>query len=159
MVTWSDFNEVAPGLFVGSKPPPGRPAGADVLVLAASEHQPPSAWFPEMLVVRAPLEDTPTRVMREEEIRTALRTASLVVERLRAGCKVLVTCAMGWNRSALIAALALQKLQDLSVDEIITRMRQARGIFSLSNPNFEKLLRLTEEMHQTARVKSQSDDR
>jgi protein-tyrosine phosphatase len=139
----SEANEVVPGLLVGSKPPPGHHDDVDVIVLTALEYQPRAELFPGAEVLYAPFDDAPTRPMHEDEIATALGAAARVARRLRAGRRVLVTCAMGMNRSALVAALAMQELYpSMGADEIIGRIRHARGSWALSNPNFRKLLRL-----------------
>lgn len=135
-------SEVAPGLFVGSKPPPGRYDGIDAIVLAAMEYQPPAELFPGTEIIYAPLDDAPGRAMYEDEIVTAARAADRVSQLLRAGRRVLVTCQMGLNRSALIAAIAMHDVFGMGADEIIKRLRRARGAWSMSNPNFEKLLRI-----------------
>ena len=134
-------NEVAPNLFVGSKPPPGRHACVDAIVLAAMEHQPTADQFPGAEVLYAPLDDDPSRPMREDEIAIATKAAGRVARRLRGGRRVLVTCAAGLNRSAIIAALAMHDVFGMTADEIIARLRRARGSWALSNPNFERLLR------------------
>lgn len=135
-------SEVAPGLFVGSKPDPGRHACVDVIVLAAEEHQLSADLFPGAEVLHAPLDDDPSRSMRADEIGIAARAAARVARRLRAGKKVLCTCAMGLNRSSLVAALAMQDVWGMGADEIVARIRKARGMWALSNPNFEQLLRV-----------------
>jgi protein-tyrosine phosphatase len=139
-------SEVVPDLFVGSKPSPGRHEGIDVIVLAAEEYQPPAELFPGVEVIHAPLDDDPSRPLREDEIATAAKTASRIARRLRAGSRVLVSCAMGLNRSSLIAALAMHAVYGMSADEIIARIRRARGAWALSNPNFERLLRVAIEV-------------
>lgn len=139
-------SEVIPGLFVGSKPSLGRHADVDVIVLAAIEYQPATELFPGAEVIHAPLDDDPSRSLREDEIATATRTASRVARRLRAGRRVLASCAMGLNRSSLIAALAMHEVHGMSADEIIMRLRRARGAWALSNPNFERLLRVVIEV-------------
>jgi predicted protein tyrosine phosphatase len=137
-------DEVAPGLFVGSKPAPGRHDCVDAIVLAAIEYQPPADQFPGAEVLHAPLDDDSSRQMREDEIALAVKAAGRVARRLRAGRRVLVTCAMGLNRSALIAALAMHDVFDMKADEIVTRLRRARGAWARSNPNFEKLVRVVD---------------
>lgn len=134
-------SEIAPGLFVGSKPAPGR-HDVDAIVLAAMEYQPPAELFPGTEVIYAPLDDAPGRSMYQTEIVTATKAADQVARLLRAGYRVLVTCQMGLNRSALIAAIAMHDVFGMGADEIIKRLRQARGSWSMSNPNFEKLLRV-----------------
>jgi len=137
-----DASEVIPGLFVGSKPPPGKHGGVDAIVLAAMEYQPPAHLFPGVEVIHAPLDDAPGRRMREDEIVTAAHAAKRVAKLLRQGRRVLSTCQMGLNRSSLVAALAMQEVYGMSADEIVVRLRRARGRWALSNPNFEKLLRV-----------------
>lgn len=135
-------SEIVPGLFVGSKPSPGRQAGVDTIVLAAMEYQPPAHLFPGSEVIHAPLDDAPGRRMREDEIALATKAAEHVARRLRAGRRVLSTCQLGLNRSSLVAALALHDVYGMNADAIIKRLRGARGVWALSNPNFEKLLRV-----------------
>ena len=137
-------SEVVPHLFVGSKPAPGR-HDVDTIILAAIEYQPHADCFQGSEVIHAPLEDAPTRSMHEQEILIAVNTAARVARRLRAGHRVLVTCALGLNRSALIAAIAMNDVYGMSADEVITRLHRARGPWALSNPNFERLLRLVSE--------------
>jgi protein-tyrosine phosphatase len=80
--------------------------------------------------------------MSADEIGIAARTAARVARRLRAGKRILVTCAMGLNRSGLVAALAMSDVWGMNADEIVGRLRRARGKWALSNPNFERLLRV-----------------
>lgn len=134
-------SEILPNLFVGSKPSPGRHEGIDTIILAAMEYQPPADLFPGTEVIHVPLDDAPDRPMREDEITAATKAAGRVARRLRAGRRVLATCQMGLNRSALVAALAMHEVYGMNADEIIARLRRARGAWSLSNPNFERLLR------------------
>lgn len=134
------WNVVAPGLYVGSKPAHGRHP-FDVIVLAAEEYQPHATRFPGVEVIHVPLDDAPWRDMRADEIAGALAAGKAVAQHLRAGKRVLVTCAMGLNRSSLVAAIAMHEVYGMSADEIVSRIRRARGEWALSNPNFERLLR------------------
>lgn len=144
-------SEIVPGLFVGSKPSPGHHADIDVIVLAAKEYQPPADLFPGAEVIYAPLDDDPSRLMFPDEIAIATETGSRVARRLRAGHRVLVTCAMGLNRSALVAALAMHEIYGMEPDEIIARLRRARGSWALSNPNFDRLLRVVVDVRRQQR--------
>ena len=135
-------SEVAPGLFVGSKPVFGRHEGIDVIVLMALEHQPPAHLFPGVEVIHAPIDDDPSRPMRADEINQVINTGERVARRIRAGRRVLVTCALGLNRSAVVAALALHFVFGMGADEAVARLRRARGAWALSNPNFEQLVRV-----------------
>jgi len=139
-MTTGESSEVAPGLYISSKPSHGRYA-VDVIVLAADEYQPHATRFPGSQVIHAPFDDAPWRNMRADEIVNAVRAGETVAAHLRAGRRVLVTCALGLNRSSLIAGIAMHKVYGIGADEIIARIRRARGEWALSNPNFEKLLR------------------
>lgn len=134
-------SEILPNLFVDSKPAPGRHEGIDTIVLAAMEYQHSGDLFPDAKVIHVPLDDAPTRPMREDEIADATKAASHVARRLRERRQVLITCQMGLNRSALIAALAMHEIYGMRADDIVMRLRRARGAWALSNPNFERLLR------------------
>ena len=144
-------SEVVPGLFIGPKPPIGQHACVDAIVLCAEEYQPRAESFPGVEVIHAPLDDAPGRLMRSSEISTATHAAGRVARRLRANRKVLVTCAMGLNRSSLVAALAMNDVWGMGAEEIIARIRQARGEWALSNPNFEKLLRVVIDVRRGGR--------
>lgn len=135
-----DVDELVPGLYIGSAPAHGQHP-VDVIVLAAEEYQPHASRFPGVELIRVPLDDAPSRQMRPDEIAGAVRTGEAVARHLRARRRVLVTCALGLNRSALIAAIAMHDVHGMEADEIIARIRRARGRWALSNPNFEKLLR------------------
>lgn len=100
-----DAHRLAPRLYQGSAPPAGpelRARGFDMLVLAAEEIQPPEQMFPGVRVIRAPSDDS-SHIPEA----TAHPAAQEVARALRAGKRVLVTCAMGLNRSGIISALAL----------------------------------------------------
>jgi protein-tyrosine phosphatase len=138
-----EMSKVARRLYVGSKPIPGPHEGIHVIVLAAKEHQPSAAWFPGSEVIHAPFDDDPRRPLHEEEIVTVFKAARRVVGHLQAGRRVLCTCAMGLNRSALVAALAMHEVFGTSADGIIYDIRRARSEHALTNPHFERLLRAT----------------
>lgn len=142
MTLRAEADEVAPRLFVGSKPVPGQYEDFDTIVLNAIEYQPPAHLFPGTEILHSPIDDAPNRSMNAEEIKAATKTAERVARRLRAGRRVLSTCAMGLNRSSLVAAIAMHDVYGMDADEIIRRLRAARGSWALSNPQFEKLLRV-----------------
>jgi len=110
----------------------------DTIVLCAREHQPVFKRYKKS-VIRAPFADTPYPTATERRI--AIRAAREVAKRLRKGQRVLVTCQMGWNRSALVAGLALKMATKMHTEEIIRRIREARGEDALSNPAFVRFLR------------------
>ena len=132
-------SEIVPGLWQGGYPK--RPAslsrqGIDMLVLAAREIQPPWETFPPGLeVVYAPMHDNFWDGPSEDEAQIALSAASDVSRALDEGKTVLVTCAMGINRSGLINALVLMDREGLTGLEAVRRVRAARP-GALNNTSF-----------------------
>lgn len=101
--------EPANNLSIGGYPTPlaGRNA-FDAVVLCSPRHQPPDEDFPDCTLIRCPFEDeedglTPEVLARIDAV------AEEVAAMLGQGKKVAVTCAMGRNRSALVAARVLMK--------------------------------------------------
>lgn len=128
-----DASQIAPRLYQGSAPPPGvelRARGFDLLVLAAEEIQPPAWTFPGVRVIHAPSDDS--SIIPEQSAHAA---ALEVAHALKAGKRVLVTCAMGLNRSGIITALALWYYTGRSGRECVTLV-QARRKQALCNRDF-----------------------
>ena len=135
-----DADRIAHNLYLGGAP---RTCGKfDAVVLAAYELQ----NIPlECLVLHAPLDDA---VPTQKEVKTALQAAKAVRLLRRQGKKVLVTCAQGINRSALIVALSLM-MDGASASEAIHKIRsRRRGTMMppLSNRAFVKTLKRYEKM-------------
>ncbi len=131
-----DASNIVQRLWVGSKPKPEADLPkVDVLVLCAREIQPEMANF-HGRVLRCPLNDA---ALSDGELRLTLHTATSVANALVTKQRVLVTCAMGLNRSALVAALALGRVSRLSADQIIALMRKRRS-GSLFNQHFVAIL-------------------
>jgi len=125
-------------LWVGGKPPFDRDLpGLDVLALCARELQPDHVAF-HGYVIRCPLPDAELSSL---EVRYALQAAKLIADSLAVRRRVLVTCAQGINRSALVASLALARVTRLSADDLIRVMRSRRHPSALFNPHFQGLLR------------------
>jgi protein-tyrosine phosphatase len=133
-----DANKVAPKLYVGSAPDPGRYEAFQVIVLCAKEYQPPAEAFPSSRVIHAPFDDT--MAPSDDELEIAIGAALQVVRELRAGNRVLVTCRAGQNRSAFVAGLAMKRRWKLPPDKIITAIRAARHS-ALNNYTFEILIK------------------
>lgn len=135
-----DATLVAPNLFIGSRPPPGRYRWLGVIALCAKEYQLPSYAFPHVTVLYAPLDDDPRRPMTDAEISTAVSTGGTVARYLHAGHRVLTTCHMGLNRSALVAGIAMRHAFGMNADDVVEQIRGQRGDSALGNPNFVQLL-------------------
>jgi protein-tyrosine phosphatase len=133
-----DVNKVAPKLYVGSAPDPGQYPAFQTIVLCAKEYQPPASAFPGSNVIHAPFDDTMTP--SDAELETAIGAALQVVQALRAGHRVLVTCRAGQNRSAFVAGLAMKRHWRLPADKIIAAIKAARHS-ALNNYTFEILIK------------------
>jgi len=95
-------------------------------------------------VIHAPLDDA---VPTKKELETALDAAWKVYNARKAGKRVLVTCAQGINRSALIVALVLM-IHGMPAERAITRIRALRkGVIlqPLCNQAFVKVLHQIEK--------------
>lgn len=133
------YDQVAPLLFMGAAPDPVKAyTDFDALVLC-TEAQP--TRFPNFhgTIIRAPFSDT--SYVTADLRRIAIRAAREVAKRLRKGQTVLVTCTQGWNRAGLVVGIALKMASRLSSDEIIERIRAARGRDALSNQSFERIVK------------------
>lgn len=126
-------------LWVGAAPPPGYySARFDAIYLVANEYQPPAEAFPGVLVRRFPFDDVATPSSRD--LKTAWAAATRVTEDISAGRRVLVTCSMGRNRSALVAAIALHMMTGITGAQAASIVRARRtdklGVRALANPEF-----------------------
>ncbi len=137
-------SEVDRNLFVGAQPDVDtsvEDAGFKLLVLCAKEFQPRSAQMGfrgGCRVLHAPIDDarlTPLEVMTVKE------AANDVARSVAAGQKTLVTCHMGLNRSALVAALAMLRLRpNLTAAQAVRVIRARRHKEALHNHHFVNLI-------------------
>ena len=133
-----DAHRIIRRLYQGSLPPAGpwlRHAGFDVLVLAARELQPSASRFPGLVVYHVPLEDDPGPLTSQER-RVIRRVSRLLAAHHRAGKRVLITCAAGWNRSGIITAATLRRITGAPHDAIVDRIRRKRSPRALGNRDF-----------------------
>ncbi len=132
------------GLWVGAAPPPGDYSKDwDVIVFTAEEYQPAARLFPKVRVLHYPYDDESPPSQKDMD--TAWTAAEEVAGHLRARSRVLVTCRMGRNRSALVAALALYIVSPASGADVCKLVREKRvdqtGTNALENRSFRELLR------------------
>lgn len=132
------------GLYVGSAPPPGTYSDRfDVIVLTAEEYQPMRSMFPDVRVRRFPFDDAQRPALHD--LAMAWTAAQSVAGDLIRQRRVLVTCAMGRNRSALVAALAVHLVTGDSGADALRLVREKRvddvGVRALSNQSFQRFLR------------------
>ena len=128
-------------LYQGGLPPGGSvlsEKGVDVIVLAAAQFQDASA-YQGVQVILAPGDDD-HRLHRLALFIDAWKDAARqVVDHIRAGKRVLVTCIAGQNRSGLITALAVRELTGWSGKQIVQHI-QANRPMALNNPTFVKYI-------------------
>jgi len=124
-------------LYQGGMPPPGdglKQAGVDVLVLCAKQWQDDTA-YPGLVVIKAPGDDDarPHRMMQFIDVwRLA---AELVVDHVKSGRNVLVTCMAGQNRSGIVSAMAVCMLTGCSGKEAVDLVSSRRP-HALNNATF-----------------------
>lgn len=134
-----DANPVLRNLWQGSALKPGH-YDFDLIVLAAAELQLKADQFPGSQVLHVPLRDVYLTDVVREQLPRAIEAAKIVARFVRAGKRVLVTCAAGWNRSGLVTALSL-RLLGYSADEAILLVKHARGPNALGNEVFQRQIR------------------
>jgi protein-tyrosine phosphatase len=128
---------VSPRLWIGAKPPFDKDLpGVDLLVLCATEVQPGQLAF-HGAVLRCPIPDAE---LDAAQARLVMQTSVAVAKAIVSGQRVLVTCRMGLNRSALVIALALHQLTTMSGEEIVEHIRRQRSQSALSNQHFVAII-------------------
>jgi hypothetical protein len=132
---------VLENLWIGGFPQPEVTARFDKLILCAEEHQPPAGYFPGVHVLHAPLSPT---MVRPNEAQVAVQAGRAVMGWVKRGKSVLVSDAMGYNRSALIAVVALMT-RGMPSEKAIELVRGARGAQTLLNPHAITLIRRLED--------------
>lgn len=145
----SDFNfdwllpgRLAQGSYPGASPSIFK--NWDVVVYCAEELQPHFAVPRGKAVYHFPIDDDIYRPVPPEVSQLGWKLAGTLADHVRSGHRVLVTCAMGANRSGLVNGMTLMRVNGMSGDtavEIIKRNRRSGGQEALSNPMFEHHLR------------------
>lgn len=134
-------HKLADRLYQGGYPPPGpalRKAGIDVLVLCAMEHQ-DARLYPGLTVIKARGVDDTRLHLVLPYIPLWQNAARQVVQHLRAGKTVLVTCMQGWNRSGMVSAHVLRELTGAPGSQIVEHIQRRRPN-ALCNPTFVQYL-------------------
>jgi hypothetical protein len=133
-----DATELVARLFIGSAPAVHtdlKACGFDSIVLTAEEFQ-PRKCFGHVRVLHAGFADGP---LDGRTLHVARNAAEEVARRWMRGERVLVTCALGRNRSGFVCALALMLLFGMSGREALHHVRSQR-MGALTNPDFARFL-------------------
>lgn len=121
-------NKIINHLFQGGYPPEGdglKRAGVDVLVLCARELQ-DADRYDDLEVILAPGDDDERLHRFLLFLPTWKDAAARVVERVKEGKNVLVTCAQGLNRSGIVVAMAVCELTRMSGQEAVDLVQRRR---------------------------------
>lgn len=137
----SSISQVTENLWIGGLARPEDAAGFDKLMLCAEEFQPDASSYPGVHVLHVPIS---SNISTQREAQVAVQAGRAVAGWVRRGKKVLVTCGMGLNRSALIATVALMT-RGMTSSEAVEKVRAARGKLALHNPQYVSLLRRLED--------------
>jgi len=123
--------------YIGSAP--SRSFGFTYIVLCAKEYQPNAHLLAPANILRMPFSDT------EEALSPLLceqldGCANLIANQWRKKHRVLVSCIMGRNRSALLSSLALSKITGCHPSDAAILVQEKRidpvGVHALDNPVF-----------------------
>jgi len=134
-------HKLADRLYQGGFPPPGPAlvkAGIDVLVLCAMEHQ-DARLYPGLTIIKAGGDDDVSLHKVLPYIPLWQSAARQVVQHLRDGKTVLVTCMQGWNRSGMVSAHVLRELTGAPGSQIVEHIQKRRPN-ALCNPTFVQYL-------------------
>lgn len=114
---------------------------ASVLVLCAEEHQAKGLKAPPgKTIIRLGFDDDIYRPVPPEAGKIFHAHAQQLAKAVMSGHKLMITCAMGLNRSGLITALTLMHGYKMRPSEAIRLIRGRRSKDCLCNPMFEQWL-------------------
>jgi hypothetical protein len=139
-------HEIVPGLWMGGthdEDVVSKPSKLPVMsarkefdaVVTLDSYARPFGWFVKEF--RFGFADGPLPEDHAQEIE---RIADWAFIEWKAGCKTLIRCQAGLNRSGLVTALVLLR-DGKKLDEVLTLIRAKRGEYALSNNEFMEYLR------------------
>jgi protein-tyrosine phosphatase len=138
-----DFHWIVPNIAQGSFPSPLNEAfkHADTIVFCAEEKQPKNARVPAgKRIVKFGFDDDIYRPIPPEVGALFHQMAQHLSREVVGGRKLLITCAMGLNRSGLITGLTMMYAFRMSPRDVIKLIRSRRSSDALMNPIFENWL-------------------
>lgn len=136
-----DFNWITPNVAQGSYPSPLEEAfqHADTIVFCAEEKQPRAGRLPPgKRIVKLGFDDDIYRPIPPEVGQIFHAHAHQLAKEVSGGRRVLITCAMGLNRSGLMSALTIMYAYRMRPTEAIQLIRSRRSRDALMNPIFER---------------------
>jgi hypothetical protein len=134
---YKTHGEVYPGLYVGARPKSGaqvQAAGFEVVALCAEEYQPPLTGF-RGRVLRVPMLDDEREEPPDVALKKACEASYVVAYAVHHRRRAICTCNWGFNRSALVAGLAMRHL-GMAPADIIAKIKSVRGVSALNNPSY-----------------------
>jgi len=151
MPAYTDYDQIHTNLYQGSYPKLDKDLSNhfDVVVFTAVEKQPKPAALKgvskSLTIRKFPLDDDPYQPITREQSAELLHLAKDLAYHLRNGKRVLITCAMGMNRSGLLTALTLMAATGChgkSAFETVQARRRAMddGTRALFNPIFARFV-------------------
>ncbi|MFI5296580.1 MAG: hypothetical protein ACHREM_00665 [Polyangiales bacterium] len=146
LVAMTDYkpSHIVSGIYQGSDPPVGaalRAAGVNALVLVAMERQHDPTFFPGVEVMLAPGDDVDNNFIDKAQLKAWHDAAKWAAIQALSGKVVLITCQMGWNRSALVTALAVRYLTGWSGDQSVSVVKMRRPQAFKTNKTYERYVR------------------
>lgn len=132
-----EATRLMPRFYLGSAPTENP--GYTYIVLCAQEYQPDTLPGEGCQILRMPLSDDvrPFSRLRREQLDGA---AALIGRKWKQGHRVLVSCVMGRNRSALVSALAISEITGEHPGDVAifiqNRRRDLLDVPALQNPVF-----------------------
>lgn len=138
----SNFHWITPNIAQGAYPDPPLSAfqHADVVVFCAEELQPKIKAPPGKQIVKIGFDDDFYRPIPPEAGQIFHAHGKLLGKLALNGKKVLITCAMGINRSGLMTALTLMHGYRMNPSDAIKLIRARRSPECLANPMFVQWL-------------------
>lgn len=151
MADYTDFDQIHPGLFQGSRPKLTAELlqKFDVVVYCAMEGQPKPHELKVVPrgkhVLSIPLDDDCHQPITRELGAFLIKLARQLAPHVRAGRRVLVTCMMGMNRSGIVSALTLMAATGCSGPTAVMAVQKHRrpmndGTRALFNPIFARFV-------------------
>lgn len=136
-----EATRLLPRFYLGSAPT--KNPGFTFIALCAKEWQPRAEILAPAKICRIPLEDVEEPI--SPRVQKQIEAGALALAQAwKREHKVLVSCIMGRNRSALVSALALMPITNLHPGDIAEQIRVARvdpfGVPALSNDVFWNFL-------------------